>query len=74
MVVTNILIDLLFMVDCIFVLITTYEKPNGLMETSVRNVVRKNFSFNYLFDLASSFPSFIFFTYIFNIENKGGQT
>jgi hypothetical protein len=44
------------------------------METSVRNVVRRNFSFNYLFDLASSFPSFIFFTYIFNIENKGEQT
>ena len=56
----NILIDIVFIVDCVLVLITTYEKPNGLLETKPKRVILNNLTFTYFFDLLSSFPSFIF--------------
>jgi hypothetical protein len=60
MIVINILIDVVFIIDCVLVLITTYEKPNGLLETKPKKVIKHNLTLTYFFDLLSSFPSFIF--------------
>jgi hypothetical protein len=54
------IIDLIFILDSFLSLVNAYERNDGFVETRITYLIRKNFNWIYITDLASSFPIDIF--------------